>query len=133
MQISLRLLAHCPDNLKPIVKMAYHTGMRQGEILNLVWDRVDLKEGFNRLQPEDCKTKEGRDVYLNREMVEMLRAMPRGLPGVRVFAYQGKPLAAHFRKLLTRPRSWRRLMISPFTICDIPMLPIETGRAILIS
>jgi integrase len=112
-----RLLAHCTANLKPIVKMAYHTGMRQGEILNLVWDRVDLKEGFIRLQPEDCKTKEGRDVYLNREMVEMLRAMPRGLPGVRVFAYKGKALGSTFQKAFNAAKKLAK--IDDFTFHDL--------------
>ncbi len=67
-----RLLAQCPGHLKPIVKLAYHTGMRQGEILNLTWGQIDLKEGFIRLRPEDCKTNEGRLVPLNREMLELL-------------------------------------------------------------
>jgi hypothetical protein len=33
----IRLLTPCPGHLKPIVKLAYCTGMRQGEILNLTW------------------------------------------------------------------------------------------------
>jgi integrase len=53
-----RLLAQCPPHLNPIVKLAYHTAMRQGEILGLTWGQVDLKEGFIRLRPEDTKTNE---------------------------------------------------------------------------
>ena len=65
-----RLLAYCQDYLKPIVKLAYHTGMRQGEILNLTWGQVDLREGFIRLRPEETKTNEGRLVPFNGELRE---------------------------------------------------------------
>jgi integrase len=58
------LLVHCPDYLKSIVKMAYYTGMRQGEILNLTWEQVDLREGFVRLNPEHTKTNDRRLVPL---------------------------------------------------------------------
>jgi integrase len=54
-----RLLTHCQAHLKPIVKLAYHTGMRRGEILNLTWGQLDLKEGFVKLAPADTKTNEG--------------------------------------------------------------------------
>lgn len=64
--------------------------MRQGEILNLTWGQVDLKKGFIRLRPEDTKANEGRLVPLNQELVDMLQTMPRGLPGVKVFTYDGK-------------------------------------------
>jgi integrase len=66
--------------------------MRRGEILNLAWDRVDLKEGFIHLQPEDTKTSEGRDIPLFPELMEMFKGMPRGLPGVPVFTRNGKPI-----------------------------------------
>jgi len=88
-----RLLARCPAHLLPIVKLAYHTGMRQGEIMALTWDKVDLKEGFIHLQPEDCKTEEGRSVPLHPEVIETLKAMPGGLPGDKVFTYKGNSVA----------------------------------------
>jgi integrase len=88
------LLTHCLRYLKPIVKLAYHTGMRLGEILGLTWGHVDLKEGFIKLTPEDTKTNEGRLVPLAAELVEMFRTMPRGLPGVPVFLRDGKPITS---------------------------------------
>ena len=83
------LLTHCLPHLKPIMKLAYFTGMRLEEILGLTWGQVDLKEGFIKLTPEDCKTNEGRLVPLNQELLDMFKAMPRGLPVVPVFLRDG--------------------------------------------
>jgi integrase len=88
-----RFIAECPDYIKPVVKLAYYTGMRRGEILKLTWGMVDLKRRSLDLPPEICKTNEGRFVPLNSEMVEMFKAMPRGLsPDMPVFTRNGKPI-----------------------------------------
>lgn len=86
----IRLVALCPPHIESIVKLAYHTGMRQGEILNLTWGQVDVKEGFIKLEAWDTKTRAPRLVPLTREPVEMFKAMPRGLPAVKVFTQVGK-------------------------------------------
>lgn len=88
-----RLIAECPGYIEPVVKLAFYTGMRRGEILKLTWGMVDLKRKCIDLPPEVCKTNEGRFVPLNPEMVEMFRAMPRGLsPDMPVFMRRGKPI-----------------------------------------
>ena len=55
-----RLMSHSPAHLQPIIKLAYYSAMRQGEILKLTWGKVDLKEDFIRLMAEDTKANEGR-------------------------------------------------------------------------
>ena len=120
-----RLLAHCSDHLKPIVKLAYHTGMRQGEILTLTWGQVDLKEGFIRLNPEHTKTNEGRIVPLNRELVEMFRAIPRGLPGLPVLTYQGKSISCIKKSFVT---ACKRAWIEDFTFHDLRHTFINNRR-----
>jgi integrase len=112
-----RLLAHCPGHLKPIVKIAYHTGMRRGEILNLKWGRITLKEkkGFIKLLSADTKTDEGRDVPLKLELVEMFKAMPRGLPQAPVFTYQGRSILEMKRSFAT---ACKQAGIEDFTFHD---------------
>jgi integrase len=119
------LLAHCPAHLNPIIKAAYYTGMRQGEILNLTWGHVDLKKGFIRLRPEDTKSNEGRLVPLNRELVDMLQAMPRGLPGVKVFTYDGESVSSIKRAFAT---ACRKTGIEGFTFHDLRHTAINNWR-----
>ena len=89
-----RLMVHCAPHVAQVVKVAYLTAMRQGEIINLTWGQIDLKEGFIWLRPEDTKTNEGRLIPLRQELVLMFKAMPRGLPGVKVFTRNGQPISS---------------------------------------
>jgi len=57
--------------LKPVILVGYLTGMRRGEILELTWNRVNIREGYIDLTPEDTKTEEPRRIYFNS--IEILR------------------------------------------------------------
>jgi integrase len=121
----IRLLAHCPAHIKPIVKLAYHTGMRQGEILNLTWGQVDVKKGFIKLAPEHCKSNDGRLVPLTPELVELFKAMPRGLPAVKVFTYAGRQIGAI--KTAFKP-ACKRARIEDFSFHDLRHTAINNCR-----
>lgn len=88
-----------PEYLKPIVTLGYFSGWRISEILGLTWDRVDVKEGMVRLDPGETKNEEGRTLYLNKELMEEMKALHRkrqlGCP--YVFHRDGKPIKG-FRK-----------------------------------
>ncbi len=72
--------------------MAYQTGMKRGEILNLTWDRVDLKTAFIRLKPEDTKLAEARTVPLTADLTARLKDLykVRYLYEPHVFLVDGK-------------------------------------------
>jgi integrase len=72
--------------LKPILLVAYHTGMRKGEIRSLRWDQVDLKHSLVRLKSADTKTDEGRTIPLNQSLTIALKSSTRylGCPWVFV-------------------------------------------------
>jgi site-specific recombinase XerD len=127
-----RLSAHCDDNLRPIVLIDYHTGMRRGEIFGLTWDMVDLKAGFLHLAPEICKTDEGRMFPFIVNYWICLKPYQEGcqrcgyLPGV---ASPSNAFGRASRQLAVKPLS----RVSPFTMCAIPTSPIKTEKAIPIS
>src|SRR5207244_3644124 len=74
-----RLLVAADPPLKPILAVAYETGMRLREILDLEWDQLDLREGVIRLAPQDTKGEEARTVYLAPRALEAIRQLPRRL------------------------------------------------------
>ena len=87
----LALKSALPHYLKPIVTFAYHTGWRAGEILNLTWDKVDLKQGIISLNPGETKNEKARTVYLNEELTKEMKSLSsnRHLGGPFVFHHNG--------------------------------------------
>jgi integrase len=69
----LALKEALPPYLKPIITMAYHTGMRQAEILGLRWSQVDLIEGKIILRAQDTKNRESRVLFMEGELLEAIR------------------------------------------------------------
>jgi integrase len=67
------LLKHLPENLRPLLSLAVHTGMRKAEILSLRWPQVDLERGTLSLSALDTKTHAARVVPIAAEPLMMLR------------------------------------------------------------
>ena len=64
-----------PEDVKPIVTFAYHTGWRKSEILDLIWPKVDVKLGTVRLDPGEAKNEEGRIIYMDDELTREMQIL----------------------------------------------------------
>lgn len=84
------LVEAAAPHLKPILLVAYHTGMREGEILKLTWDRIDLRRGLIRLKGGATKTDEARLIPLLPDVIESLRSQARRVGSPWVFGYRDK-------------------------------------------
>jgi len=79
-----RLLKECNNpQLRAIVTVAVNTGMRRGEILNLTWDNVDLRNGY--LLVTQSKNGDRREVPINAAVREVLAGIVRRLDSPHVF------------------------------------------------
>jgi len=89
-----RLYQASKPHLRPILLLAYQLGQRFTEIIELTWDRVDLRRGFILLRAADTKTKTRREVPLTPAVRATLQqlAKVRRLETSRVFLYKGKPI-----------------------------------------
>lgn len=89
-----RILQHLsmkgPEWLYLAVKLALLTTIRQGELINLRWENVDLDEKSIFLSADRTKTNEARYVPLSTAAVGVLMALQKLYPPVAL-APQGKP------------------------------------------
>jgi integrase len=102
----LSLKSALPYYLKPVVTFAYHTGWRAGEILNLTWDKVDLKQGIISLNPGETKNEKARTIYLNEELAKEIKALHSN-------RHLGCPLVFHRngKKIKRTTRAWKTACI----------------------
>ncbi len=70
----LALRGELPAYLKPMLTFGYYTGAREGEVLNLKWDQVDLDAHTVHLEPGTTKNDQPRTIPLTGELLAILRA-----------------------------------------------------------
>ncbi len=89
-----RLLECMESPLKEMTLVAFYLPMRQGEIVELSWNKIDLEKNLIRLRGEDTKTGFKRRIPIHPKVRSMLDQLPRGIRTKRVFLKQGRPIRA---------------------------------------
>jgi len=87
-----RLMDALPSHTRAIIATGYYAGMRKGEVLNLTWDKVDMKNRIIGLDAEDTKDREARRVPICEALYDILKDIPRAIHDNHVFLLNGKPL-----------------------------------------
>jgi len=85
-----RLLGNCQGHLKDIIEFAINTGMRKGEIFNLMWRDIDMNNGMIYL----LKTKNGdqRQIPINETVKNIFFRVRKNPDSPYVFnSFDGKP------------------------------------------
>lgn len=86
-----RLLLKAGPELKFQIEIAYKMGLRLREMLNLKWDRFDWTQKMIHLRPEDVKTRRGRKVPINPDLLERLREKWESSNSPYVFSHRWNP------------------------------------------
>jgi len=106
-----RMLSHLPEDLKPVIEVAYVTGWRiKSEILTRQKSHLDLVQGWLRLDPGETKNGEGRMFPLTPELRAVLerqlartreKEMTTGQIIPWLFHREGEPIRSFRRAWLT--------------------------------
>lgn len=63
-----------PDHLKPLVLISLNTGMRRGEVFNLTWADIDVKNKTITVNGDTSKSGQTRHIPMNREALATIEA-----------------------------------------------------------
>jgi len=92
-----RLIENAAQHVEAVITVAYHTGMRTGELLCLEWKHIDREAQFIRLPAEITKEGKPKSIPINHHVRKVLEGLPRALHHDHVFTYAGKPISIRFR------------------------------------
>src|SRR3954452_16098084 len=86
------ILEGLPEHIKPVFVVAYHLGMRKGELLKLRRDWVDLDEGLIYVEGRVTKNRKPKTAPIYGDMREWLEKL-LAKPGKYLFTWEdGKPI-----------------------------------------
>jgi len=98
----IRLINHAPESLKPIITVAYFTGMRRGELRTLQWQHIDFENKNIKLKKEHTKNGKARDISMTQLVLETLTELKEKNESLYAFSHsKGKPYSSK--------SAWRRL------------------------
>lgn len=98
------LLEELPEHQREVVVFALATGLRQGNVLDLTWDRVHLNRRMAMVEHGDTKNGEALGVPLNDLAIAVLERQ-RGKHETNVFTFRGNPLRS------ANTRAWRKALV----------------------
>ena len=87
-----KLMNALPSHTRAIVATGYYAGMRKGEVINLTWDKVDMKSRVIKLDATDTKDREARQVPICDALYDILKDLTRAIHDNHVFQFKGKPV-----------------------------------------
>ncbi len=111
------LLESADENLVPILLMARHQGMRQGEIRHLKWEDVDMRRGIIHIPIS--KSGERRDIPMTEVIGRMLMRIPVKEREGLVFKYDGKEIKRQGWLMHSFRRAVRKAGIKDFRFHDL--------------
>jgi len=89
------LISHSSPRLRGVVLFAINTGIRKGEIQNLLWQVIHFEQGYINIR--DSKSGEGRKVPMNQTVRGVLISIPKHSQSQFVFCGEDG-LPYNFRK-----------------------------------
>jgi len=99
MEEYVNLVNAAAEHLKPIIIVAFNTGMRKGEIRNLRWKHIDFENGFIRFPASMVKEDKPKVIPINHHVMAVLDRLRPRKPKLKdsnyhdfVFTYCGKPI-----------------------------------------
>ena len=85
-----RLMAALPAHTRAIVTIGYYAGMRRGEVLNLTWNHIDMKNRVIQLKAAETKDREDRTIPICEALYNILKDIPKAIHDNQVFLFKGK-------------------------------------------
>ena len=104
------VLNHLPEDVRPVVEVAYVTGWRvRSELLTRQWQHVDLQSGWLRLEPGETKNRKGRMFPLTPGLRAVLERQRQRTDAAERIGGKIIPWVFHRagQRIRTFDRSWR--------------------------